>query len=202
MVAIHFESNSPFASEQASSSSHESHNNGNAGITPFSIGSSAPTNDMPKLALSAVSDVHANTKNLSINSMSNKGHEFFELALKMRAFRQEILASNIANADTPAYKAVDIDIALSLRDMAGKWQVMPLTPTITDDRHFVRLLEATPLSFPVKYRIPAQVSIDGNTVEQDVEEAQFSDNAIRYQFTLDRVGAHYKHMLEMLMNLK
>lgn len=94
----------------------------------------------------------------------------------MRAYRQELLASNIANADTPGYKALDIDINDALRTGKTKDEIQ------------------------VQYRIPAQGSIDGNTVDMDVERAQFAQNALMYEYTVDRVKGHYKEMDELLKN--
>jgi flagellar basal body rod protein FlgB len=101
---------------------------------------------------------------------------FNERALGLRAYRQELLASNIANADTPGYKAVDIDINEALRTGKSK-----------DDA-------------PVLYRVPAQGSIDGNSVDMDVERAQFSENAVMYEYTVDRVRGYYKMMDDLLKN--
>ena len=100
-----------------------------------------------------------------------------ERALGLRAYRQELLASNIANADTPNYKAVDIDINDALRTGKTKEDVQ------------------------VQYRLPAQGSADGNTVDMDVERAQFSQNALMYEYTVDRVRGHYKEMEDLLKNL-
>lgn len=100
-----------------------------------------------------------------------------ERALGLRAYRQELLASNIANADTPNYKAVDIDINEALRTGKTKDDVQ------------------------VQYRVPAQGSADGNTVDMDIERSQFSQNALMYEYTVDRVRGHYKEMEELLKNL-
>lgn len=99
-----------------------------------------------------------------------------ERALSLRAYRQELLASNIANADTPGYKAVDIDINEALRTGKSKDEVI------------------------VQYRTPAQGSADNNTVDMDVERAQFAQNALMYEYTVDRVKGHYKEMEELLKN--
>jgi flagellar basal body rod protein FlgB len=101
-----------------------------------------------------------------------------ERALALRGKRLEVLAANIANADTPGYKAVDIDVEAALR--AGE----------------------TAETVQVKYRIPLQPSIDGNTVEMEAERAQFADAAVRYQFSLDRALKHYMHISELLKDLK
>lgn len=202
MAVVNTANSSAPVNGQTSSTAHSSHANGNVAGVPFSVSSTEPKRETPKLTASSASGGHADPKHIANDSMSSAGHEFFEQVLKMRAFRQELLASNLANTDTPGYKAVDIDIASTLRELTESARAMPLAQAMTDSRHLVRKSEPAPFRVPVKYRIPTQMSIDGNTVEQEVEMAQFSENAIRYQFTLDRVGAHYKHMLEMLRNLK
>lgn len=106
-------------------------------------------------------------------------HTLHEKALSLRAYRLQILASNVANADTPGYKAVDIDVEEALRN--GR---------------------STISSIPLKYHVPAQASIDGNTVELDTERVKFAQNAFMYQFSLDRAMKHYMHMMELLRNLK
>ena len=106
-------------------------------------------------------------------------HAIHETALALRAYRLQLLASNISNADTPGYKAVDIDVEEALRN---GW--------------------STPAEVPLKYRVPTQPSIDGNTVELDAERAKFAQTAIRYQFSLERAIGHYTHMMELLRNLK
>jgi len=103
-------------------------------------------------------------------------HGFNERALDLRVYRQTLLASNIANADTPGYKAMDIDIETALRD--GK-----TSKTVTP--HYVT---------------PSQGAIDGNTVEMDVERVKFTQNALMYEYHVDRVRGHYKDMEELLKN--
>jgi flagellar basal-body rod protein FlgB len=99
-------------------------------------------------------------------------------ALGLRNKRNEILASNIANAATPHFKARDIDFAQELdRHMASSG------PLLTNDpRHIpqVGMAGATDL----KFRVPTEPSLDGNTVELAVEQVQFSENVIRYQTSL------------------
>lgn len=107
------------------------------------------------------------------------GHALHETALSLRAYRLQILASNIANADTPGYKAIDIDVEEALRN--GR-------PTIS--------------SIPLKYHVPGQASIDGNTVEMEAERAKFAQTAMMYQFSLDRAMKHYMHMMDLLRDLK
>ena len=100
-------------------------------------------------------------------------------ALDVRARRSEVLASNIANADTPHYKARDFDFAQALRDAGAGRGGLGLTRT--SSRHLSQPHFLAGASMDLKYRVPVQASIDGNTVEMDTELAQFSDNALRMQ---------------------
>lgn len=101
--------------------------------------------------------------------------------MALRARRMELLAANIANADTPGYKARDIDFAAAMRRAGGQARAPGLR--LTHPRHLgpaPALGEA-----PVLYRIPLQPSMDGNTVESHREHAAFMDNAVRYQASLN-----------------
>jgi flagellar basal-body rod protein FlgB len=97
-------------------------------------------------------------------------------ALALRSRRQELLAANIANADTPNYKAVDFDFASALN-------------TATQAR------ETSATAPQVLYRVPAQASLDGNTVEMDAERAQFADNSVRHEAAMRFLTAQIKTML-------
>ena len=118
--------------------------------------------------------------------------------LGIRAYRQQILASNIANADTPGYNAVDIDIA----EAAGGDQSAPLPLNVSSLGHFKgnSSWQSPPVS--LKYHVHSQAADDGNTVEMDVERQKFAENSLMYQFSLDRVGGEFKHMKELFQSLK
>ena len=106
--------------------------------------------------------------------------EFLNLhatALQVRAKRNKILASNIANAATPNFKARDIDFQALINKSEG---IGPMRAT--NDRHFKVSLEAS--AERMKYRTPVNPSKDGNTVEMNVEQMEFSENVMRYQTTL------------------
>ena len=118
---------------------------------------------------------------------------FVRTALDLRARRQEMLAANLANADTPNYKARDIDFSAALKAAMGsssslsmsRTHVGHLPPTSGDagaaDKH-------------VRYRAAVQPSLDGNTVDTDVERAHFTENAMHYQFLLDRAASTFRTM--------
>lgn len=114
---------------------------------------------------------------------------FMSKALNLHAHRQQMLAGNIANADTPGYKAVDINFSQALKDAVGSSRPVGLS---TSAPGHLQPKGANPYGAQTLYRQPAQPSIDGNTVDMDVERTQFIDNAIRYQFALDRVGGKFK----------
>lgn len=103
----------------------------------------------------------------------------FEQALKIRALRNEVLSSNIANADTPNYKARDLDFGTAL---AGARQES-LSLTKTNDLHS-RAWGMSADGAKTMYRVPSQPSLDGNTVAMDVEQAAFAENALQYRASL------------------
>lgn len=119
---------------------------------------------------------------------------FQQTALSLRAARQELLASNIANADTPNYKARDVDFASALRNaLDGTSTELPAIKT--SPMHLQGNSGASVMGAPVMYRKPVQPSADGNTVDMDVERAQFTDNALRYEASVMFVSAKLKGIL-------
>ena len=102
-----------------------------------------------------------------------------EEALRLRAFRSEVLAANLANADTPGYKARDLDFAAILKREAQA----PVRLAATHAGH-IGANRSGAASTQLGYRVPQQPSVDGNTVEVEREQARFSENAMRYQASL------------------
>lgn len=146
----------------------------------------------------AASTAAAHPNHFSIGQGGHAGHDFQQKMLGVRAYRQQLLASNIANADTPGYKAVDIDIDEAAQIVRGASASLPLATTAAG--HLSGSGETPP--FPLKYHVPYQSAADGNTVEMDVERQKFSENSLMYQFSLDRVSGHFKHFMELLQSLK
>jgi flagellar basal-body rod protein FlgB len=109
----------------------------------------------------------------------NKVFGVHEPALQIRARRLEVLAQNIANADTPNYKARDVDFKSVLREAGGTdselWS--------TKSGHFAVGQELSPDG--LVYRVPFNTAFDGNTVEMSVEQAQYGKAATDYQATLN-----------------
>jgi len=124
---------------------------------------------------------------------------FNETALNLRAQRQQLLASNIANADTPNYKARDIDFAKTLQGaMAGKSStVPPVELARTSAAHIAGKSQGDSGigGSPLLYRTVTQGSVDGNTVDMDVERSQFTDNALRYEAGVTSVNGQIKNLL-------
>ncbi len=125
--------------------------------------------------------------------------QFHQAALNLRAARQELIASNIANADTPNYKAKDVDFASALKGaLSGNPASLPLERTAAN--HLSGNSGETVMGAPVQYRVPLQPSADGNTVDMDVERAQFADNAMRYEASVRFVSGKAKDVLAALQN--
>lgn len=129
-------------------------------------------------------------------------HKFQETALGLRAYRQQLIASNIANADTPGYKAVDIDFEGALRIAQAASQIPPMTLATMAGGHIPGEAASSRPPYPLKYAIPSQDSVDGNTVDMDIERTKFAENSMMYQFSLDRVSGHFKMLMELYQNLK
>ena len=105
-----------------------------------------------------------------------------ENALKFRALRNQVLSSNIANADTPGYKARDFDFSTALR--SAKANSLPMVGTSDQHLGTGRTASTSPAATELKYRVPTQPTLDGNTVEADVEQAAFAENALMYRASL------------------
>lgn len=112
-----------------------------------------------------------------------------EQALMLRAQRNEVLAVNIANADTPNFKARDIDFRAAL-SAAGESSSGSLQMARTETGHIAQDSRdaLSPLAAQLKYRLPNQPTLDGNTVEEHVEQTAFAENALQYQASLQFLG--------------
>lgn len=139
--------------------------------------------------------------------MVSKLDDFFrfnELALNLRAQRQQLIASNIANADTPNYKARDINFADTLKNaLDNKATAMPpLELARTTASHVAGTAagsgEGSIGGSPLLYRQPAQGSVDGNTVDLDIERNEFVDNGIRYEAGVTAVNGQIKAMINAI----
>lgn len=121
--------------------------------------------------------------------------------LELLAQRQKVLASNIANADTPGFQARDIDFAAALAQARGTAGASGASGALaaTSGRH----LGGAPAAAgrgdaALMWRTPEQPSLDGNTVDLDRERANFADNALRYEATLRFINADVRTMLSAI----
>lgn len=123
----------------------------------------------------------------------NASMSFYQTALDLRARRHEVLASNIANADTPGYKARDFDFKaeLSRALSQGPGRAGGLELKTTAPEHIAASAPAAS-GVDLKYRVPAQPSLDGNTVDMNMERVEFIQNAIHYQANLQILGNRIK----------
>ena len=124
---------------------------------------------------------------------------FQQEALSLLSRRQEVLASNIANADTPGYMARDIDFSQQLQNSLANQSMAksPVSLSLPSNRH----IEGQGKIFDdasLLYRIPDQPSADGNTVDMDRERISFADNSVKYQSSLTFLGADIKKMMSVL----
>jgi flagellar basal-body rod protein FlgB len=113
-------------------------------------------------------------------------------ALKLQSKRMEVIADNLANADTPGYKARDIDFRAAMAQVGGT--ETPVSLTTTNAGH-IATDPATALNANLKYRVPLAPSLDGNTVDAQQEQAAFADNTVRYQATLTFLSGRFKSLL-------
>ena len=116
-------------------------------------------------------------------------------ALRLRAHRGELIANNLANADTPGFKARDVDFRKALADARQPGGALTLSTTNT--AHLGRGANA---ALPdgtgvVQYRVPMAPALDGNTVDAQVEQAAFAENAVRYQATLSFLNSRFRGLM-------
>lgn len=214
---------SPGPVQPSSDAGHSAHTSSGSGTTSFAAALSQVMGRTPGTVLSgtpspassadgAQNSAHRDAwpslgdgfqpRHIPLVGSGHPSHDFQQLALGLRAYRQQIIASNIANADTPGYKAVDIDFQEALRNAQAAANVPPVSLTTTSGGHLSGQSTGTQPPIPLKYHVPSQGSIDGNTVEMDVERAKFAENTVMHQFAMDRVSGHFKHEIEMLQSLK
>lgn len=122
---------------------------------------------------------------------------FHQSSLRVRAQRQELLAANIANADTPNYKARDIDFSRAMADALNGNDANSAALATTASQHLPGNTLESSLSNAL-YRKEVQSSIDGNTVDMDVERNQFTDNALRYEASLTMLNAKIKGLISAI----
>ncbi|APX74110.1 flagellar basal body rod protein FlgB [Achromobacter insolitus] len=130
----------------------------------------------------------------------NEDFRFFQQSLGLRAQRQEVLSSNIANADTPNYKARDFDFKTAMATaMEGSKRLPDTSLTLTSTRHIpAKAVSQGPTE--LLYRLPYQPSLDGNTVDMDIERVQFADNTLHYQSTMQMLSGRIRTMMAAIQD--
>ena len=119
---------------------------------------------------------------------------FQETVVGLREARQQVLASNIANADTPNYKARDFDFSSALQQALSTSQ----NPASAGGQSGAAGTAGQPAMPPLLYRVPQQDSLNGNTVDVDAERNEFTDNALRYEASLTMITGQIKLMLSAI----
>lgn len=121
----------------------------------------------------------------------NQHLSVYSQALNLRSQRHQVLASNIANADTPQYKARDFDFESAMKNaMGGRVQVGGIGLSQTTTGHLPGSGASGPAA--LKFRSETQSAVDGNTVDMDVERAQIADNALQYQILTQLISDKFK----------
>ncbi|MCI1016757.1 flagellar basal body rod protein FlgB [Herbaspirillum sp. C7C2] len=131
----------------------------------------------------------------SPTAVGEKDEKFWQHAVRLTEKRLGLLASNIANADTPNYKARDIDFSTALQ------QAMTTSRLPMLSKGYATVPKDLPYENLVLYRSPTQPSADGNTVDVDQEGAAFAHEAIRYQFFLEKAVDEYKEIGTLYKNM-
>lgn len=127
--------------------------------------------------------------------MSDKLFGIHAQALMLRARKAELIASNLANADTPNYKARDIDFreVLGSEMGSGRLAMFHTHPGHMDQSAGPGLSDAA-----MKYRVPSQPSLDGNTVDAQVEKGEFASNSVRYMASMNFLEGRIRGLIKTL----
>lgn len=133
-----------------------------------------------------VNGLRTDTHHMALPDAKAVDPEFDHRAMEILAQRQQLIASNMANADTPNYKARDFDLRAALEE-ANRYQVPPLPMSTSAALHQPGSVQRTAQALALKYHQAGQGSVDGNTVDMDMERAKFAENSIRFQFELEQV---------------
>ena len=128
-----------------------------------------------------------------MSSKLDGAFQFSQAAMNLHAYRQQLIASNIANADTPGYRAKDLDFASALKDARSAAEGKPQAAQLKSQSE-----NGTPFGTELLYRSAVQRSADGNTVDIDVERAQFAENSVRYEAQITFMTHQIKQMLSAI----
>jgi len=127
---------------------------------------------------------------VGLSTSSPDSDDWVGRALILRGQRQAMLASNIANADTPGYIAKDLDFSRAMQAANAKLTAS-LSTTATNHLQASPVPPMSTLDF-VRYATSGQPNIDGNSVDMDRERASFAQNSIMYQFAVNLMSGEYE----------
>ena len=136
-----------------------------------------------------------------------EGLDFHSKALVLRAERQKVIASNIANADTPGFAGRDINFKEAMSAATGNGpstlRTLPSSAGAasggTHSRHIALQASTTSMDqTKLDYTVQTQPAMDGNSVDMDRERASFTDNAIRYEATLRFINGGSRTILSAI----
>jgi len=130
-----------------------------------------------------------------INRLTDK-LDFHGQALTLRSERQRLIASNIANADTPGYVARDMNFAQALREASGA--IRSSATLATSQPGHIAGSAAARAETNLLYANPSQTNLDRNTVDMDRERANFADNAVKFEATLRFINGDVRTMLDAI----
>jgi flagellar basal-body rod protein FlgB len=130
-----------------------------------------------------------------INRLTNS-LDFQAQALSLRAERQRLIASNIANADTPGYVARDMDFSQALREATAG--TPPAAQMNATQSGHIQLPAGARGESGLRYALASQTSLDRNSVDMDRERATFAENSVKYEATLRFINSHVRTMLDAM----
>jgi flagellar basal-body rod protein FlgB len=116
-------------------------------------------------------------------------------ALKLQSKRMEVIADNLANSDTPGYKARDIDFRAAMANAGGAGGASAPVKLATTNPGHLGTDPTTEANVNLKYRVPLAPALDGNTVDAQQEQAAFADNTVRYQATLTFLSSRFRSLM-------
>lgn len=122
--------------------------------------------------------------------------DFQAQALSLRAERQRLIASNIANADTPGYVAREMNFAQALKEATGAAPVAGQM-NVTQAGH-IQPTAGARSEAGLAYALNSQTSLDSNTVDMDRERASFAENSVKYEATLRFLNSQIKNVLDAM----
>ena len=140
-----------------------------------------------------------------LNRLTNS-LDFHAQALNLRSERQRLIASNIANADTPGYVAREMNFAQALREATGAPQLASTPGTSSSGASTLAASQpghitggaAAGVYSTLQYATPSQTNLDRNTVDMDRERASFADNSVKYEATLRFISGNVRTTLSAI----